>query len=266
MVRSLVIGAGGFPEVFTDEEAMARGVEPFDPLPSVAHAVEDVARALHGAGVQAGLPLLDPTRDEMRGAWRTALDEAAGQPLVVHFSGHGEHDRGVLYLAVRGSERGRRLRATSVDVDELLKDAEDGDAPVLFLLDVCEAGQAVTGQFVRELLLRAGGRGADARNTWVIGACSAGETTRQARFSRATAAVLRRLAGAGLTCHRHCGTYRSRRSRRRLPGSWRATVGWASPWCVRWTNAPWTRCPGSSPTRPTPPTLRAGFSHPSTSC
>ncbi|MGW1044380.1 AAA family ATPase [Streptomyces sp. NPDC002547] len=199
MVRSLVVGAGDFPEVFVDEETSARGMEPFEPLPSVAGAVEDVARALCGAGIEVEAPLLDPDRDELLAAWHTALDQAAGRPLVVHFSGHGEHQR-ALYLAVRGSERGRRLRATSVEVNELLEDAEAGDSPVLFLLDVCEAGHAVTGQLVKDLVLAATGerQPSAARNAWVIGACSAGETTRQARFSRATAAVLRLLADGWL--------------------------------------------------------------------
>ncbi|MGT2525789.1 AAA family ATPase [Streptomyces nojiriensis] len=118
----------------------------------------------------------------------------------MHFSGHGEH-QGRLYLAVRGSERGRLLRASSVDMDDLLEDAKQDGTPVLFLLDVCGAGHALTGDLVEDLKLAAGARapdGSSSRGAWVIGACAAGETTRQALFSRATATVLRRLADGAL--------------------------------------------------------------------
>ncbi|MFF4433873.1 AAA family ATPase [Streptomyces sp. NPDC001513] len=195
-MRSLVIGAGGSAAVFVDEDDVALGEEPFAYLPSVAGAVEGVARALHQAGVQASAPVLNPTADDFRHAWDAALSSAAGRPLIVHFSGHGEQQEGTLYLAVQGSQRGSRLRATSVEVSALVKDAQAAASPVLFLLDVCQAGQAVTEQLVRELILTTGAtHGAQARKVWMIGACSAHEITRQAVFSRATTAVLRRLAG-----------------------------------------------------------------------
>ncbi|MGW5434022.1 AAA family ATPase [Streptomyces sp. NPDC004059] len=197
VVRSLVVGAGGFQERFIDEDAAARGVEPFDPLPSVAAAVEDVARALREAGMEADAPLLDPDPEELDAAWHKALDEADRRPLVVHFSGHGEYQR-KLYLAVRGSERGDRLRESSVDVEQMLEDAEVRRSPVLFLLDVCEAGRAVEGQLMQNLVLAARQRASGERYAWVIGACAAGETTQQAKFSRATASALRRLSAGWL--------------------------------------------------------------------
>lgn len=192
-MRSLVVGAGGAGPVFVDEDDIARGEEPFSHLPSVADAVKEVARALSQAGIEAGAPHLDPTADQFREVWNEALQNAAGRPLIVHFSGHGEHQDGSLYLAVRESRRGGSLRATSVDVEALVKDAQAVSAPVLFMLDVCQAGQAVIGQQVRELVLSTGGR-RRTRNVWIIGACSAEEITQQAIFSRATTAVLRRLA------------------------------------------------------------------------
>ncbi|GJF34437.1 hypothetical protein KNE206_71370 [Kitasatospora sp. NE20-6] len=194
MVRSLVVGAGGFSQVLVDEESAARGEAPFEHLPSVADAVHDVARAMRAAGIEVGEPLQDPTRDVLIDTWNAALEQSAHQPLVVHFSGHGEYDNGSLYLAVRGSERGQRLRPTSVEADALLKDALSGKSPVLFLLDVCQAGYAVTSQALNDLVRAAAARKPSTRNVWVIGACAAGETTQQAMFSRATATVLHRLA------------------------------------------------------------------------
>ncbi|MFD9224940.1 AAA family ATPase [Streptomyces sp. NPDC060064] len=195
-MRSLVIGAGGSEAVFVDEDDVALGEEPFTYLPSVAGAVEGVARALHQAGIEARAPVLNPTADDFTKLWDTALSSAAGRPLIVHFSGHGEQQEGTLYLAVRGSQRGSRLRATSVEVSALVKDALAAASPVLFLLDVCQAGQAVTEQLVRELILTSGAtRGDRARKVWMIGACSAHEITQQAVFSRGATAVLHRLAG-----------------------------------------------------------------------
>ncbi|MFD4652248.1 AAA family ATPase [Streptomyces sp. NPDC058441] len=194
-MRSLVIGAGGFAQIFIDEDDVARGEEPFSHLPSVASAVQDVARALNDAGIQTGAPCVDPTAQEFRVLWAGALSAAAGQPLIVHFSGHGESQAGSLYLAVRDSRRGERLRATSVEVEALVKDAQAASSPVLFLLDVCQAGQAVTEQLVRDLVLTTrGSRRVQAPGVWVVGACAADETTQQAVFSRATTTVLRRLA------------------------------------------------------------------------
>ncbi|MEU0354343.1 AAA family ATPase [Streptomyces cyaneofuscatus] len=199
MPRSLVIGVGDFPEGLVDEEAVARGERPFAPLASVAPAVVEVARALRSARIDAEKPLLDLDKAAFRVAWQSALRQAVehGEPLIVHFSGHGEHQR-KLYLAVQGSTRGIELRDTSVDVEELLEDAETQRIPVLFLLDVCSAGHAVTAQLMRDLLLAAGRASSSERYAWVIGACAAGEPTQQARFSRAIATVLRRLADGWL--------------------------------------------------------------------
>ncbi|MER5884165.1 AAA family ATPase [Streptomyces sp. NPDC001941] len=187
-VRSLVIGAGGFPARVVTEDELASGRAAFGPLPSVDRAVEGVARALARAGTEAARPLLDPDRDGLYAAWRDALGRAGGDPLVVHFSGHGAAGVGDgLYLAVRGSDPAS-LRATAVEVDGLLKDVEGGaGGPVLFLLDVCGAGKAVASQLAHRI------SGTD-RRAWVVAACAGDQATSGARFSRATTFVLDRLA------------------------------------------------------------------------
>jgi hypothetical protein len=142
MTQSLVIGAGGFPPQLVSEEDWAAGTVAFSPLPSVADAVQDVARALARAGVSAAAPLLDPDLHEFDDAWREA--QGSEQPLVVHFSGHGVDGRaGGLYLAIRDSDSStlQALRSSSVQVSRLLDDAEAASQPVLFLLDVCGQGK-----------------------------------------------------------------------------------------------------------------------------
>ncbi|WP_331733659.1 caspase family protein (plasmid) [Embleya sp. NBC_00888] len=194
MVRSLVVGAGSFPSRIVTEEEHRDAIAPFAPLPQVANAVEQVARALTRAGVVSGVPTLDPDRDGFRDVWARTLDEAAGEPLVVHFSGHGEvaRDGTSLCLAVGGSERGDRLWATTIEAGDLLRDVENrSSGPVLFLLDVCGGGQALATQLAQRL-------SGNHRKAWVIAACAADETTHGARFSNATATVLRNLADGRL--------------------------------------------------------------------
>ncbi|MFI6582719.1 hypothetical protein [Embleya sp. NPDC050493] len=97
-------------------------------------------------------PTLDPDLDGFRSVWARALREAAGEPLVVHCCGHGEIARGGASLrpAVRGSERGALLWATTIDVDELPKAVQNGPVgPVLFLPDVCGGGQALAVRFAQ---------------------------------------------------------------------------------------------------------------------
>ncbi|MFE6093331.1 hypothetical protein ACFQ7M_15235 [Streptomyces massasporeus] len=189
-VHALVVGAGGFPARVPTEEEEDAGVLPLEPLPSVADAVNNVAHALHRAGLEVTGPLLDPTPAEFRLAWRTARDRAGQGPLVVHFSGHAQTVGPVLYLAMRNTTTlPKGIRKTSVDVDELLRDVEHEDGgPVLFLLDVCGGGTALTSQLTQRLL------GVESRDAWVIAACGAGDITYGARFSKATATVIDRIA------------------------------------------------------------------------
>ncbi|MFF8016939.1 hypothetical protein [Streptomyces sp. NPDC007929] len=189
-VHALVVGAGGFPARVPTEEEEAAGVLPLEPLPSVADAVNNVAHAFHRAGLEVTGPLLDPTPAEFRTAWRTARERPGRDPLVVHFSGHAQTLGPVLYLAMANTTTvPKRIRATSVDVDELLRDVEHEDGgPVLFLLDVCGGGTALTSQLAQRLL------GMESRDAWVIAACAAGHITYGARFSKATATVIDRIA------------------------------------------------------------------------
>ncbi|MFJ4244595.1 hypothetical protein ACIP17_28775 [Streptomyces iakyrus] len=189
-VHALVVGAGDFPARVPTEEEEAAGVVPLEPLPSVAEAVHDVAHALLRAGLDVTGPVLDPTPAEFRVAWETARERAGQDPLVVHFSGHAQTFRSVLYLAMRNTTTlPNGIRRTSVDADELLRDVEHEDGgPVLFLLDVCGGGTALTAQLTQRLL------GVQSRNAWVIAACRAGEITYGARFSKAAATVIDRIA------------------------------------------------------------------------
>ncbi|WP_035791648.1 NACHT and WD repeat domain-containing protein [Kitasatospora mediocidica] len=188
MTKSWVVGAGGFAPRFVSEDEAARGETGFEPLPSVASAVERVARALDGVGVRSAHPLLDPSFGKATEAWADVQDQAAGEPLIVHFSGHGDVLHGELYLAVMDSTQGSNLRRTALNVTTMLGDAEAGPAgPVLFLLDVCSAGTALSAQEFRKITDRE-------RKAWVIAACGPGRTTFRARFSHATAQVLERLA------------------------------------------------------------------------
>ncbi|MFF7865330.1 hypothetical protein ACFZCT_02545 [Streptomyces qaidamensis] len=189
-VHALVVGAGDFPTRVPTEEEEAAGVVPLEPLPSVTEAVHDVAHALLRAGLDVTQPVLDPTPAEFRVAWETARERAGQDPLVVHFSGHAQTLGPVLYLAMRNTTPlPNGIRRTSVDADELLRDVEHEDAgPVLFLLDVCGGGTALTAQLTQRLL------GVKSRNAWVIAACGAGEITYGARFSKAAATVIDRIA------------------------------------------------------------------------
>ncbi|MET9462595.1 hypothetical protein ABZY05_47710 [Streptomyces canus] len=195
VTQALVIGAGGFPQPEISEDDWAAGVVVLGPLQSVAGAVQDVARALADAGVGATAPILDPDRHELEDAWHKAQE--LEQPLIVHFSGHGVKGQGGLYLAVRKSDPSTQqaLRASSVQVSQLLEDAEAASQPVLFLLDVCGAGKALSTQMAQHLVNTGGDAWPERqRRAWVIAACDANEITHGARFSQAMATVLGRLA------------------------------------------------------------------------
>ncbi|WP_377273112.1 AAA family ATPase [Peterkaempfera sp. SMS 1(5)a] len=197
MVRALVAGIGDFPEQFPSEDEQAEGRAVFAPLPTVHEAVWEVVYALDKVDVATGAPLLEPDRGGLLAAWRGLCEQSPDdEPLIVHFAGHGARSTrtGALYLATHGGDPAdNRLAASCVRFADLLEEAENSDRPVLFLLDVCGAGQAVMHQQLQELLLARRAQDAS-RNAWVIGACSADRATYRARFSTATAAVLRTLA------------------------------------------------------------------------
>ncbi|MFF2778552.1 AAA family ATPase [Streptomyces sp. NPDC058052] len=197
MTRVLVVGVGDFPDTYLSEKDRLAGRVAFVPLPSVEGAVRAVASAMNRAGVvTGGDPLLEPDRETLLTAWRNLRKRsAADEPLVMHFAGHGVQPSqgGPLYLAPRyGDPADDELDDTCVSFDQLLTAAENGGRPVLFLLDVCGAGQAVTQQLLSDLLARRP-QGAP-RNAWVIGACTAEKVTYGARFSTATATVVGRIA------------------------------------------------------------------------
>ncbi|WP_326586036.1 hypothetical protein [Streptomyces sp. NBC_01294] len=146
-----------------------------------------------------GDPLLECDEGEFMRRWRELRRHPGhGEPLVVHFAGHGiQAGSGGLYLAASGGEAREDLLAdTCVSFGRLLEGAENCGRPVLFLLDVCEAGQAVVQQQLADLAAR---RRQDApRNVWIIGACTSGAVTYGARFSTATATILHQLADGDL--------------------------------------------------------------------
>ncbi|GJF30301.1 hypothetical protein KNE206_30010 [Kitasatospora sp. NE20-6] len=201
MVRALVAGAGDFPEPYVSEDDQADGVTAFEPLPVVRKAVQELAFAMDRAGaITGGDPLLDCTKAEFSRAWDELRRQASpGEPLVVHFAGHGTRptDDGALYLATAGGEpRDELLDDTCLSVETLLRTARNSGRQVLFLLDVCQAGQAVIQQQLTDLATR---RPQDVqRNVWVIGACTADTITYGARFTAATTEILHRLADGDL--------------------------------------------------------------------
>ncbi|WP_189957323.1 WD40 repeat domain-containing protein [Streptomyces alanosinicus] len=116
----------------------------------------------------------------------------------MHFAGHGvQATSGGLFLATAGAEnRDGLLVDTCVSVGQLLEEAENGEHPVLLLLDVCSAGQAIVQQQLAELTARR--RQDTARRVWIIGACAADAVAYGARFTTAMAEVLHRLADGDL--------------------------------------------------------------------
>ncbi|MFD7656413.1 AAA family ATPase [Actinosynnema sp. NPDC059797] len=188
MVRSWVVGVGGFPVRVVTEEEKASGTAPFSPLSKVEAAVEDVRGALDRLTSSTSRLLVDPDRDTATTAWQELQEQAEDEPLVLLFSGHGEVLNNELYFAVLDSARGVKLRKTALNVSAMLGDVEAGaTGPALFLLDMCRAGAALSTQDFHHLTDQR-------RKSWVIAACGADESTFGARFSTATAAVLKRLA------------------------------------------------------------------------
>ncbi|MGW9498205.1 hypothetical protein ACWG5P_28200, partial [Streptomyces prasinus] len=199
MVRALLAGAGAFPEPDESEEAQAEGIPQLGPLPSVETAVRTLASTLHRAGVSTGGdPLLEADQGAFLGHWYRLRQSTGGEPLILHFAGHGIRGaNGGLYLCTAGADaRDEFLDDTCVAFDRLLAMAENGGRPVLFLLDVCGAGQAVVQQQLQDLAARRPQDGV--RNAWIIGACTNDIDTYGARFTTATATVVNRLADGAL--------------------------------------------------------------------
>ncbi|MFJ4931583.1 hypothetical protein ACIP65_38900, partial [Streptomyces sp. NPDC088736] len=199
-MRALVAGVGEFPEPYTTEDEQADGVGEFTPLPEVTEAVRGLASALERAGAAPGGDLLlECDEREFLQRWQELRRQAGpGEPLVVHFAGHGvQATSGGLYLAASGGlARADLLSDTCISFGQLLETAENSGRPVLFLLDVCEAGQALVQQQLADL---AGHRRQDApRNVWIIGACTSDAITYGARFTTAATAVLHQLADGDL--------------------------------------------------------------------
>ncbi|MFG3033714.1 AAA family ATPase [Streptomyces sp. NPDC048253] len=191
MVRTWVLGAGDFPAVTATEEERAAGQVEFGPLLSVGPALAKVAQALARVpGLEVGPPLLDPEKEAVQPLWASLVEGTSDEPLVVHFTGHGEKYKGDLYLAVKGSQRNKTaLRKTSLSMTQLLGDVEGSESAgeVLFLLDVCGAGQAVTAQIAQNIAEQE-------RKAWVIAACAADRSAFRSRFTLAAATVFERLA------------------------------------------------------------------------
>jgi WD40 repeat protein/energy-coupling factor transporter ATP-binding protein EcfA2 len=200
LVRALVAGVGDFPEPDGGEEAWAAGEPGFAPLASVGPAVRDLASALARHQVDTGGDaLVECDRATFLNRWENLLDsdEAGERPLIVHFAGHGTEAAGSLFLATSGADAARkRLAATCVSFGQLLEAAELSGRPVLFLLDVCQAGQALVQQQLADL---AASRRQDAlRNVWIIAACAADKAAYGAAFTAVTAEVLQRIADGEL--------------------------------------------------------------------
>ncbi|MFD9378741.1 AAA family ATPase [Streptomyces sp. NPDC059999] len=199
MVRSLVSGAGDFPARVIGEDAQLDGETAFDALPAVGPALRELASALERVGVvPAGAVLLEGDKAAFSCGWEELQETSApSEPLVVHFAGHGTvTEGGHLYLITSGADADR-LPRTAVNVRSLLDDAAPPSRrPVLLMLDVCGAGQAVALQQLDDL---AGRRSQDQpRTVWIIAACASEKITYGARFTTAIAEILHQLADGDL--------------------------------------------------------------------
>ncbi|MET9598940.1 hypothetical protein [Streptomyces sp. NPDC006459] len=207
MVRALVAGVGDFPVVYVGEAGTAGGKSAFQPLGSVAPATRELATALHRNGVDTGGdPLLECTKAALLERWRTLLDDGqdddgdAGEdtgggdePLIVHFAGHGVPAAGSLFLVTSGAvAHTKKLAGTCVSFGQLLLEAQLSGRPVLFMLDVCHAGQAIVQQEFAEWAERRDQE--DPGDVWIVAAAAAGRSAYGAAFTTATAEVLQQLA------------------------------------------------------------------------
>ncbi|WP_460071326.1 AAA family ATPase [Streptomyces sp. YKOK-I1] len=175
------------------------GPPPLSPLPFIPPVIHEIAAALDaqpGVSLCDGGPRLDLAHAPLEDAWREAYSASiySGSGLIVHFAGHGikgatDHS---LYLAARDTDPASPAW-TAIDIDRWLKQAESTQKgpPVLFLLDVCDAGRVPNQQWLQ-------GLSANRRRAWVIAASSDSGTAYGGRFSRATVSVLKRLKAGWL--------------------------------------------------------------------
>ncbi|MDW8803840.1 hypothetical protein P1P68_03295 [Streptomyces scabiei] len=199
MVQALVAGVGVFDEAEVSEEDANDGYTGLASLPSVGPAVREVASAFDRLGLfVGGDPMTECDKAEFLARWdRLRTHAAPGEALVVHFAGHGICSEGELFLGVSGADkREEMLDGTCVSVADLRKVAGRSGHPVLLVLDVCGAGQALVEQQLAELVAR---RPQDAaRRVWFIGASAAGQAAFGAGLSTALAQVLQQLADGDL--------------------------------------------------------------------
>ncbi|WP_328786083.1 AAA family ATPase (plasmid) [Streptomyces canus] len=195
-MRALVVGVG----LFTHEQSVANPrqtgadqprtgarLEPLHPVVPTARRLAETLMGIRNTTLLDGAVLCNPDRAELERAWHRLRNAASpNEPLLLHFAGHGltKASRTTLYLAARDSDS-LALPATAVQIGEWLSQVEDteDDRQVLFLLDVCRGGRAVSQQ-VAQLI-----RG-DRRKAWVIAACGENESAFAAAFTRATSTVL----------------------------------------------------------------------------
>ncbi|WP_432122556.1 hypothetical protein [Streptomyces sp. S1] len=174
------------------------------PLSAVAPAVRELASAFARGRVDVGEALIDCTSAEFEAAWQDlSRTSGAGEPLVVHFAGHGVVSKlsRNLFLATSDiQDLDAALHTTAVRVNNLLAAAVDSGRPVLLLLDVCGAGRAMEEERLLNLLARRP-QDADPR-VWIIGASASDALAFGARFTTAAAQVLHALADGDLDISR----------------------------------------------------------------
>jgi WD40 repeat protein len=184
----LVAAVGTFSETSVEEYASGSPVRP--PLGFSAGLGRLLAAALDGLGYKTRLAV-DPDRPHLDAEVRRAL-AGPDDCLVVHVLSHGEcGDDPSRVLAV--PECGTVDR--SMNVSEWISDAQAGDRPVLFLVDLCYSGRAARLPWLSQ---RAG---RDTR-AWVLAGSAPDEPSFDGRFTRAAAEVLSELARNGLDTDR----------------------------------------------------------------
>ncbi|MEU3912062.1 AAA family ATPase [Streptomyces sp. NPDC029721] len=186
MVRALLLGVGTFENAADGEWSPTS--EGLSPLPSVEPQVRELGAVLSRFdGLHVSDPVINADQISVEERWRQLRHDSGGLPRIVHFAGHGIVRGRVLYLPVHDS-RPTDLPASAIDIGRWLNEVEHGSdqSPVLFLLDVCGAGAATDYQLFQDV-------SEGDRKTWVIAACTAGESAFDARFTKATAQALERL-------------------------------------------------------------------------
>ena len=148
---------------------------------ALGQAFEDGGYGVNRLRVQQGGEL---TAADMWPALRAELDDhRAGDVVIVHVLTHGLLHKELFSLLVLGSD-GEKDHAADV-TDWLLHCSRNENGPtVLFLFDVCFAGQAA----ITEDVMR---RTADPGKVWLLAASGADQTAFGARFTRAVTTVLR---------------------------------------------------------------------------